>query len=82
MRIPKKDALNWFRFFAELPEDETLSPRQEELKYAALRQLEDAAAARRQPLLDRLRDPKTIGGGRTKYVGPDEKFPGGCLGGH
>ena len=49
MRIPRKDALNWFRFFAELPEDEPLSPRQEELKYAVLRQLEDAAAARRQP---------------------------------
>ena len=44
MRIPKQDALNWFRFFAELPEDEILSPRQEELKYATLRQLEDAAA--------------------------------------
>ena len=77
MRIPKQDALNWFRFFAELPEDEPLSPRQEELKYAALRQLEDAASARRQPLLDRLKAPKTLGG-RTLYVGPDERFPAGC----
>ena len=77
MRIPKQDALNWYRFFAELPEDEPLSPRQEELKYAVLRQLEDAAAARRQPLLDKLRAPKTLGG-RTMYVGPDEKFPAGC----
>ena len=78
MRIPKQDALNWFRFFAELPEDEPLSPRQEELKFAVLRQLEDAAAARRQPMMDRLCSPKTIGGGRTMYVGPDEKFPAGC----
>ena len=77
MRIPKQNALNWYRFFAELPEDEPLSPRQEELKYAVLRQLEDAAAARRQPLLDKLREPKTLGG-RTMYVGPDEKFPAGC----
>ena len=77
MRIPKQDALNWFRFFAELPEDEILSPRQEELKYATLRQLEDAAAERRRPLLEALRNPKTLGG-RTLYVGPDEKFPAGC----
>ena len=77
MRIPKQDALNWFRFFAELPEYESLSPRQEELKYAVLRQLEDAAEARRQPLAERLKNPKTLDG-RTLYVGPDQKFPDGC----
>ena len=77
MRISKRDALLWFRFFAELPEDEILSPRQEELKYAVLRQLEDAAALRRQPLLDRLNRAKSLDG-RTLYVGPDERFPAGC----
>lgn len=77
MRIPKTDALNWFRFFASLPEGEVLSPRQEELKYAVLRQLEDAAEARRQPLVERLRQPKTLDG-RTLFVGPEEHFPGGC----
>ncbi len=77
MRIPKKDALSWFRFFAGLPEEEALSPRQEELKYAVLRQLEDAARARLEPLRAKLRAPKTLDG-RTLYVGPDERFPAGC----
>ena len=34
-RISKKDALNWFRFFASLPEDETPGCRQQEIALAA-----------------------------------------------
>ncbi len=78
MRISKKDALLWFRFFSELPEDEELSPRQEELKYAVLHQLEDAAEARRLPLIEKLKHPQTLDG-RTLFVGPKERFPGGCV---
>lgn len=31
MKISKRDALAWFSFFAQLPEDEPLPPRQQEL---------------------------------------------------
>ena len=34
MKISKQDALTWFRFFAELPEDEDLLPRQQEIALA------------------------------------------------
>ena len=34
MKISKKDALMWFRFFAQLEEDEPLGPRQTEIVYA------------------------------------------------
>lgn len=39
MKISKKDALMWFRFFAELPDDEELMPHQQEIALAALAQL-------------------------------------------
>ena len=35
MKISKKDALNWFTFFAQLPVDEDLLPRQQEIALAA-----------------------------------------------
>ena len=34
MKISKKDALMWFRFFAQLPEGEELMVRQQEIVYA------------------------------------------------
>ena len=40
MKISKKDALTWFRFFAELPEDEPLMVHQQELAYAVMAQIE------------------------------------------
>ena len=40
MKISKKDALMWFRFFAELPDDEELMPHQQEIALAALAQIE------------------------------------------
>ena len=51
MKISKKDALMWFRFFAQLDEEDELMPRQQELAYAGLAQLERAVNARRQKLL-------------------------------
>ena len=46
MKISKRDALLWFEFFAELDECEALSPRQQEIAYAVLSQIEAAAEAR------------------------------------
>ena len=46
MLISKSDALAWFEFFAQLPEDEPLSPKQQEIALAALSQIEIAEAAR------------------------------------
>ena len=34
MKISKKDALMWFRFFASLPEEEGILPHQQEIVYA------------------------------------------------
>ena len=48
MKISKKDALMWFRFFAELPDDEELMPHQQEIALAALAQIETAVNKRGQ----------------------------------
>ena len=45
MKISKQDALMWFSFFAALPEDEEIMPRQMEIVYAVFAQLEDAVEA-------------------------------------
>lgn len=77
MYISKKDALTWFAFFAALPEEEGLMPRQQEIAYAVLAQIERAVEARRQAAMAEIPGLKSLQG-RTNYVGPDEKFPGGC----
>ena len=77
MRISKKDAIVWMRFFAALPEGETLHVRQQEILSAILFQLEDAVESRREVLRQDIPGLKTLKG-RSFYVGPDEKFPGGC----
>ena len=77
MRISKKDALMWFRFFAMLPEDEELSVRQQEIVLATLSQIETAVEARRAPLLAAIPGLRSLDG-RTLFVGPEEKFPRGC----
>lgn len=51
MKISKKDALMWFRFFAELPEDEPLMPHQQELAWAVISQIETAVDARHKELM-------------------------------
>ena len=77
MKISKKDALMWFRFFAELPEDETLMPNQQEIAYAAFYQIERAVNARREKMMQEIPGLKCLEG-RTYYVGRDENFPQGC----
>ena len=77
MKISKKDALLWFRFFAELPEGEALGPRQQEIAFAVLSQLEDAAEARFDALIAEIPGLHTLGG-RTLFVGDPAKFPQGC----
>ena len=77
MKISKRDALAWFEFFAELDRDELLSPRQTEIAYATLAQIEAAAEARFAALVAEVPGIKTLGG-RSLYVGDDARFPQGC----
>ena len=77
MKISKKDALMWYSFFAQLPEEEELLPRQQELALAVLAQIEDAVEARFDALLSQIPGLKSLQG-RTYYVGEDERFPRGC----
>ena len=77
MKISKKDALMWFRFFAELPEGETLLPHQQEIAFAVLTQLEDAAEARHAALEAQVPGLRSLDG-RTLFVGDEGNFPQGC----
>ena len=91
MKISKKDALTWFRFFAELPGDEPLGCRQREIALAVFSQIETAVEARRKNLLQAIPGLKAIVPGTenvsrwtpdipacTLFVGPENRFPGGC----
>ncbi len=42
MKISKKDALIWFDFFSQLPEEEEISIKHEEIIYATFAQIEAA----------------------------------------
>ena len=77
MKISKKDALMWFSFFAELPEDEELLVWQQEIIYAVYAQIEAAEEARQSELMAQIPGLKSLCG-RTYYVGDDAKFPAGC----
>ena len=77
MKISKKDALMWFQFFAELPEEEELTPNQQEIVYATMAQIETAVEARREALKAQIPGLKSLQG-RTLYVGEDHRFPKGC----
>lgn len=77
MKISKKDALMWFQFFAELPEEEELNPNQQEIVYATMAQIETAVEARREVLKAQIPGLKSLQG-RTLYVGEDHRFPKGC----
>jgi len=77
MYISKKDALAWFEFFAELPEDEALMPRQQEIVLATLSQIEAAEEARVKKLRSEIPGLKSLNG-RSFYVGEDARFPRGC----
>ena len=91
MKISKKDALTWFRFFAELPGDEPLGCRQQEIALAVFSQIETAVEARREKELLAIPGLKAVVPGTevtypwspdtpacTVFVGPDVLFPDGC----
>ncbi|MCH4888379.1 radical SAM protein [Acidaminobacter sp. JC074] len=77
MKISKKDALMWFEFFAELPEDEMLSSMHEEIVYATFAQIEEAVNARYEKLMSEIKTLKTLEN-RSYYVGKESDFPKGC----
>ena len=72
MKISKRDARLWFSFFAQLPEEEQLSPRQMELAWAVISQIEEAVEAENEKLLQQIPGLKSQQG-RTWYVGDDAK---------
>ena len=79
MKISKKDALQWFSFFAALPEDQPLGCRQQEIALAVFSQIEVAVEARFQRLLAAIPGVQGLGPGpSTLFVGPEEHFPAGC----
>lgn len=77
MKISKKDALMWFKFFAALPEDEELMTRQQEIAYAAFAQIEEAAERMHAELMADIRGLKSLDN-RTLFVGNEKRFPDGC----
>ena len=91
LKIPKKDALDWFRFFADLPEEESPGCRQQEIALAAFAQIETAVEARRAEMLDAIPGLQAVVPGHpegvpwtpdlpacTLFVGPSGRFPAGC----
>lgn len=77
MKISKKDALMWFEFFAQLPEDELLNTKQEEIVYATFTQIERAVHKKHEDLMAQINDLKSLKK-RTYFVGKTENFPKGC----
>lgn len=78
MKISKKDALSWFEFFANLPEDEELMPQNFEVIYAVFAQIEAAVEKRNTELMSQIKGLKSLNG-RTYYVGNEKKFARGCI---
>ena len=71
MKISKKDALQWFRFFAALPEDQPLGIRQQEIALAVFSQIELAAEARFRRMQEEIPGLRGMGPGpSTLFVGP------------
>lgn len=77
MKISKKDALIWFDFFSQLPEDEEISVKHQEIINSTFAQIEAAIDHRNELLMSKIRGLKTLKN-RTYYVGNDDKFPKGC----
>ena len=77
MKISKRDALMWYSFFAQLDEEETLMPHQQEIAYAVLSQIETAQEARIAALRAEIPGLQTIAG-RTYFVGDEKQFSKGC----
>ena len=67
MKISKKDALIWFDFFSQLPEEEEISIKHEEIIYSTFAQIEAAIDHRNELLMSEIRGLKTLGN-RTFFV--------------
>ena len=76
MKISKKDALNWFTFFAALPEEEEIQQHQQEIIYAVFSQIEDAVDARNERLMGEIPHLKNLQA-RCMW-GMKRNFPGGA----
>ncbi|SMC95483.1 radical SAM protein [Sporomusa malonica] len=77
MKISKKDALIWFDFFSQLPEEEEISIKHEEIIYSTFAQIEAAIDHRNDTLMSEIGNLKTLEK-RTFFVGNESKFPRGC----
>jgi len=77
MKISKTDALLWFDYFSQLPEDEEISVKQEEIIYSTFAQIEATIEQRNDGLMAEIKGLKTLEN-RTFFVGNESKFPQGC----
>ena len=77
MKISKTDALIWFDYFAQLPENEEISIKHEEIIYATFAQIEAAIDHRNDMLMSEIKNLKTLEN-RTLFVGNESKFSKGC----
>ena len=77
MKISKQDALIWFDYFSQLPEQEELSTKHEEIIYATFAQIEAAVDQRNETLMSEIKNLKTLEN-RTFFVGKESTFPQGC----
>ena len=67
----------WFEFFAMLPEEEPILPRQQELILATFAQIEEAVEHRREQMMAEIDGLQSLCG-RTYFVGDEKKFSEGC----
>ncbi|HAG42814.1 MAG TPA: radical SAM protein [Clostridium sp.] len=77
MKISKSDALIWFDFFAQMPEEEELSIKHKEIIYATFAQIETAIDHRNDILMSEIKSLKSLEN-RTFFVGNEDKFSNGC----
>ncbi len=77
MKISKNDALIWFDYFSQMPEEEEINVKHEEIVYATFAQIEAAIDRRNEKLMAEIKGLKTLDN-RTFFVGNERKFPQGC----
>lgn len=77
MKISKKDALMWFELFSQIPEEEEISAKHEEIIYSTFAQIEAAIDYRNDKLISEIKSLKTLEN-RTFFAGNESKFPKGC----
>ena len=78
MTFSRQEAVQWFEFFAQLPEEQELMADQLEIVYATLAKIEEVVDKRHEKLMAQIPELQTLEQ-RTYYVGPKEKFPQGCI---